>query len=64
MLVSAAEHAMQLEEIYARMNLLPHSMASDKISIPLAEQLDLRMLGCRPAHELLDQPGVNWDDAI
>jgi hypothetical protein len=64
MLVSAAEHAMQLEEIYARMDLLPHSMASDKISIHLAEQLDLRMLGYRPAQESMDQPGVSWDDAI
>ena len=62
MLVSAEEHVVRLEEIYAGMDVLSHNLPSEQSIIPLAEQIDLNMLGYRPAQNLLDQAGVTWDE--
>jgi hypothetical protein len=44
------------------MELLRHTLPSEKSIIPLAEQIDLNMFGYRPAQNLLNQAGVTWDE--
>jgi glycosyltransferase involved in cell wall biosynthesis/spore maturation protein CgeB len=63
-LVSSADHAQALEQIYESLNPSQILSNSNLPSIGLADQIDLRMMGIRIANDSLDQPGVNWDDAI
>lgn len=63
-LISAAEHVKELEQVYQHIQVPEPSGDSNGQPLLLAEQIDLRMVGMRLAQDMLNQPGVMWDDPI
>jgi hypothetical protein len=63
-LMTTARHVEHLEQIYAGLAVMEAEPMGGNAALNMGEQLDLRMLGIRVAQESLDQPGVNWDDAV
>lgn len=63
-LVSAVEHAKNIEAVYTSLKPMPHRGFECVQEIELADQISLRMVGPRLAHACLDLPGVNWDAPV